>query len=111
MATAISGTRGTETGSDKPIYNYSPGKYSNGTPRANINGYLNFYTENRHMFSCNKSVTRVYHIWLPPGQPVVAGYAVDACWEPATVTPVKDPIADFPVSANQPRRIISTAFK
>jgi hypothetical protein len=86
-----------------PIYNYWPGKYSKGTPTANINGYLNFYSnENRHMFECDKTVTRTYRIWLPPGQPVVAGYAVDACWEPPIHTPVTDPAKDFPISANQP---------
>ena len=90
--------------SDKPqaIFNYWPGKYSNGTPTANINGYLNFYTdEERHMFRCDDYVERTYQIWLPPG-PVVAGYAVDACWEPPTVTPVQDPVSDFPITANQP---------
>ena len=32
---------------------------------------------------------------------MTAGYAVEACWEPPTVTPVTDPVADFPTSANQ----------
>jgi hypothetical protein len=32
----------------------------------------------------------------------VAGYAVEACWEPPTITPVTNPIEDFPPSANQP---------
>jgi hypothetical protein len=32
----------------------------------------------------------------------VAGYAVEACWEPPTVMPVTNPIEDFPSSANQP---------
>jgi hypothetical protein len=91
-----------DSGSDKPIYNYYAGKYSHGTPTANINGFLNFFSdEERHMFREGQSVERVYHIWLPPG-PVEAGYAVDACWEPPTVTPVTDPVNDFPYSANQP---------
>jgi len=53
------------------------------------------------MFAHDRSVTRTYHIWLPP-EPIVAGYAVEACWEPPTIMPVTDPITDFPISANQP---------
>jgi len=91
-----------DSGSSQPIFNYWKGKYSNGTPTANINAYLYFYSnENRYMFECEETVTRVYHIWLPPG-PVAAGYAVDACWMPPDVTPVTDPAADFPRTANQP---------
>ncbi|HEX9744081.1 MAG TPA: hypothetical protein VGB30_01530 [bacterium] len=87
---------------EMPIFNYWPGKYTNGEPTANINGFINFYTdEERHMFRVGQTVTRTYHIALPPG-PVVASYAVDACWEPPTVTPVTDPLNDFPFSANQP---------
>ena len=92
-----------ESGSDMPIFNYWPGRYSRGLPNAAINAYLNFYTdEERHMFRTGGQVTRTYKIWLPPGEPVVAGYAVEACWEPPTVTPVTNPLTDFPSSANQP---------
>jgi hypothetical protein len=88
--------------SEMPIFNYYEGKYTNGTPTANINGFINFYTdEERHMFRVGQTVTRTYHIALPPG-PVIAGYAVDACWEPPDVMPVTDPMNDFPFSANQP---------
>lgn len=91
-----------ESGSDMPIFNYWEGKFASGIPTANINGYLNFYSlEERHIFETSKKVSRVYHIWLPPG-PVVAGYAVEACWVPPDVTPVTDPVKDFPYSANQP---------
>ena len=91
-----------ESGSSMPIFNYWPGKYSNGTPTANINGYMNYYSnETRHMFECNAEVSRTYHISLPPG-PLVVGYAVEACWEPPLVTPVINPADDFPVTANQP---------
>ena len=90
-----------DSGSDLPIFNYWQGKYAKGTPTANINAFKNFYTdEQRHMFRVTGSVQREYHMFLPPG-PVVAGYAVEACWEPPTVTPVTDPLNDFPVSANQ----------
>ena len=88
--------------SSLPMFNYWPGKYSHGTPTANLNAFLNFYTdEKRHMFRVNGQVERTYHIWLPKG-PLVVGYAVDACWEPPTTTPVTDPLNDFPYSANQP---------
>jgi len=91
-----------DSGSDMPIFNYWPGKWANGTPTANVNGFLNFYSnENRHMFECNAVVSRTYHIWLPPG-PQEAGYAVEACWEPPLVTPVTKPADDFPITANQP---------
>ena len=91
-----------DEGSSRPILNYWPGRWSNGTPTAHINAFLNFYShEERHMFAHDRSVTRTYHIWLPP-EPIVAGYAVEACWEPPTVTPVTDPLTDFPFSANQP---------
>ena len=91
-----------DSGSEMPIFNYWEGKFSNGTPTANINGYLDFYSDpNRHMFTCDSSVSRTYHISLPTG-PVVVGYAVEACWEPPTVTPVTNPAEDFPVTANQP---------
>jgi hypothetical protein len=92
-----------DSGLPQPIYNYWPGKYSSGTPTANLNAYLDFYTdENRHMFTSYGQVERTYKIWLPPGQPVVAGYAVEACWELPLKTPVIDPASDFPPTANQP---------
>ncbi len=91
-----------ESGSDLPIFNYREGKYASGVPNTGINAFLNFYSDaERHMFRCNTQVTRTYRIWLPPGEPVVAGYAVEACWEPPTVTPVTNPVEDFPLTANQ----------
>jgi len=91
-----------DSGSDKPIFNYIPGRFSSGEPTANINAYLDFWThEERHLFVSGGVSTRSYHIWLPPG-PVVAGYAVEACWLPPKKVPVEDPIEDFPISANQP---------
>ncbi len=90
-----------ESGSDKPIYNYWPGKYSKGLPNAGLNAYLNFYSvPERHVFFTDSQVQRTYRIWLPPGEPLVAGYAVEASWEPPTVMPVKNPLTDFPISAN-----------
>jgi len=90
-----------QSGSTLPIFSYWEGRFARGVPNADLNAYLNFYShEERHMFASDASVSRTYHIWLPPG-PVVAGYAVEACWEPPTVTPVTNPLEDFPVSANQ----------
>jgi hypothetical protein len=93
---------GYDSGSPLPIFNYWEGKYATGTPNATINAYLNFYSvENRHMFLTADAVVRTYKIYLPPGQPIVAGYAVEACWEPPIKVPVTDPANDFPLSANQ----------
>jgi len=89
------------SGSSLSLLSYWPGKYSHGTPTANLNAYINIYTvENRHMFPDYAVKSRVYHIYLPPG-PVAAGYAVEACWMPPDKTPVTDPASDFPISANQ----------
>jgi len=91
------------SGSDMPIYRYWEGKYASGVPNGDLNAYLDFYThEERHMFDCMGAVERTYTIWLPPGEDVVAGYAVDACWELPLKTPVTDPAQDFPLTANQP---------
>ena len=91
-----------DSGQPDPIFNYWPGKFANGLPNANLNAYMDFYTdEARHMFRVNESVDRVYHISLPPGNLTVA-YAVEACWAPATVQPVTDPLNDFPIEANMP---------
>jgi len=90
-----------DSGSSSPLLSYWPGKYSSGTPTANVNAYIDFYTsEERHMFTHYGIATRVYQIYLPPG-PLTAGYAVEACWMPPTNTPVTDPVNDFPISANQ----------
>ncbi len=90
-----------DSGSSLPLLNYWPGKFSNGTPTANLNGYLDFYiAENRHMFTHSGVASRMYHIYVPPG-PLVVGYAVEACWVPPDTYPVKNPAEDFPISANQ----------
>ena len=92
-----------ESASDKPIFNYFQGKFSNGVPNAAINAYMNFYTQpERHIFRTDGAATRTYKIWLPPGEAVIAGYAVEACWEPPLKVPVTNPLEDFPITANQP---------
>jgi len=91
-----------DSGSAQPIFNYWPGRFSSGLPTAHLNAYLDFYTdEQRHMFETGKNASRTYKIWLPPGEPTVVGYAIEACWEPPINTPVTDPINDFPLTANQ----------
>ncbi len=92
-----------EYAGEMPIFRYWEGKYASGVPNGDLNAYLNFYThEERHMFTAVSQVERTYTIWLPPGEPVVAAYAVEACWEPPLVVPVTDPLVDFPITANQP---------
>jgi hypothetical protein len=88
--------------SNWPITHYLPGKFSNGTPTATLNACRNFYTdEDRHLFRAGHQITRTYRIQTQPG-PMIVGYAIDACWEPPTKTPVTNPIEDFPPSANAP---------
>ena len=95
-------------GYPQPVLKYIPGKYSMGVPDAHINAHKNFYThEKRHMFLPGYEVKRTYIVWLPPG-PVIAGYAVEACWEPPIVTPVGNPETDFPITANQPEPYLFT---
>jgi len=92
-----------DQGNTEPIFNYWEGKYASGTPTAHVNAFKNFYTdEARHMFRDNGTVQKTYHIFLPEGETVVAGYAVEACWEPPLNMPVTNPITDFPITANQP---------
>jgi hypothetical protein len=91
-----------DSGSGLPIMNYWEGKFAHGTPTANLNAFLNFYsTEERHAFYSSSSVSRTYHLSLPSG-PITAGYAVEACWEPPSNTPVSNPLIDFPITANMP---------
>ena len=56
--------------------------------------------EERHMFSVDSEVYRTYTIYMP-SDTIVAGYAVEACWEEPLVMPVTNPLDDFPVTANQ----------
>ena len=92
-----------DSGSNMPIFNYREGKYTRGVPDADLNAYLDYYSlEERHIFQTYSHVQRTYRIWLPPGEPIVAGYAVEACWEPPLRTPVTNPVEDFPLTANQP---------
>ncbi|MCX6647353.1 MAG: hypothetical protein NTY09_13495 [bacterium] len=92
-----------DSGYPNPIFNYWEGKYAfGGTPTANMNGYLDYYSnEDRHMLESGASVEKTFLLSLPAG-PIMAGYALDVCWEPPTVMPVLNPADDFPITANQP---------
>jgi hypothetical protein len=92
-----------DSGYPNPIFNYWEGKYAfGGTPTANINGYLDYYSnEDRHMLESGASVEKTFILSLPTG-PITAGYALDVCWEQPTVMPVQNPADDFPITANQP---------
>ncbi|HEX9744317.1 MAG TPA: hypothetical protein VGB30_02725 [bacterium] len=89
--------------SELPIFNYIEGKFTNGTPTANVNAYKEFYSlEERHIFKDDAVVSKTYKIWIPEGEPVIAGYAIEASWVPPVVIPVQNVLTDFPVTANQP---------
>ena len=90
-----------DSGSEMPVFNYWRGRYASGVPNADLNAYLNFYShEERHMFAHDASVSRTYRIYMPADK-IVAGYAVEACWEPPIKTPITNPLEDFPITANQ----------
>jgi len=76
-------------------------------PSLLLNGFKRFMTDNpsntRNAFFIGDEITVNYKIDMPdPANAWVFGYAVDACWAPATNTPVEDPMIDFPPSANCP---------
>lgn len=62
--------------------------------------YICYYSSDiRRHFAVSATITRIYHIALPPG-PWEFGYSVDACWAPPTNVPVYDIEKDFPWQAN-----------
>jgi hypothetical protein len=86
------------------LQGYLKGKFATAaTPNARLNGYMRFVTSSaqntRSAFYAGDTITRTYDIAMP-GSPFVIGYAVDAGWVAPTVTPVTDPMADFPPEAN-----------
>ena len=92
-----------------PIFKYQPGGDLGGTfdeddkEEDGWNEYwpfINYYSsEVRRHFATNETVTRTYHIALPPGE-WEFGYTVDACWAPPINVPVTDIETDFPMQAN-----------
>jgi len=74
-------------------------------PNTTLNGFKRHSSSvpgnTRNAFYAGDSITRVYEIFKPSGA-FILGYAVDACWVPATTKPVTDPITDFPPEANCP---------
>jgi len=75
------------------------------TPTAKLNGYKRYNSPEpgnvRNAFYGGATSTRTYNIALP-NEPLVIGYAVDACWMPGVKQPVQDPMIDFPPNANCP---------
>ncbi len=74
-------------------------------PSATLNGYKRYssadVTNFRNAFYANTSTTRTYELDMPDSS-WIFGYAVDACWAPASKKPVEDPMVDFPLNANCP---------
>lgn len=87
------------------LHGYIPGKLSNGSPSATLNGYEMFITDipnnTRNMFVADSFATQSLEI-VPPTGGFVLGYALDANWKFPTTTPVTDPAKDFPPEANCP---------
>ena len=94
---------GSTFGQAGDLMTYFPGKLSTPTiPDADINGYIRHNTETtRNAFFAGDSVTQTYTLKMPTTT-FVFGYAVDANWAISLVTPVEDPIEDFPPEANCP---------
>lgn len=72
-------------------------------PTGTLNAFIRYRTQDinntRYAFYAGDEVTRSYVIRMPDG-PLYFGYAVDACWVPPTVSPVTEPMTDFPPDAN-----------
>ena len=88
-----------------PLEGYLKGKYATATaPNATLNGFKRFISDNpantRNAFYAGDKITVTYNVKLP--SPLIFGYAVDANWVSPTNKPVKDPMTDFPISANCP---------
>jgi len=85
---------------------YIKGKFATTTtPSAAINGYKRFESpginNTRRAFFAGDTLTNNFDIDMPDST-FIFGYAVDASWAPPSVTPVTDPITDFPPEANCP---------
>ncbi len=98
VTTAGSGPNGTQGYIEGNLATTQP-------PDALLNGYKRHISTDalntRNAFYAGDTVEVIYEIDLPDG-PLLLGYAVDACWAPATTQPVTDPMSDFPPDANCP---------
>ena len=84
---------------------YIKGKQANSSGfNATLNAFKRFVSSKtgntRNAFWAGDTVSVVYQIKLPV--PLVFGYAVDACWNNPTKSPVTNPITDFGMDANCP---------
>jgi hypothetical protein len=96
----------TEGSGPNGLQGYIKGHFSTLTaPNATLNGFKRHVSDDpantRNAFYAGDSVTVTYEIDMPDSA-FVFGYAVDACWVPATTKPVTDPMTDFPPEANCP---------
>ncbi|HEX9744566.1 MAG TPA: PKD domain-containing protein [bacterium] len=88
------------------LQGYIKGKFATpAAPSSLVNGYKRHITDSaantRNALFAGSSKSVSYEIDMPDNQ-LVIGYAIDASWTPPTVTPVTNPMADFPISANSP---------
>ncbi len=102
-----------------PIFYYQPGGDLGATLEVEDLGfylgwmlwpYIDYYsTEQRRAFTSGATVTRTYHVALPPGE-WEFGYSVDACWAKPINVPVTNIETDFPEQANTLRPYRMDAF-
>ena len=88
------------------LQGYLKGRFASASvPDADLNGYRRYYNDDafntRHAFYADTSLIATYEVDIP-SSPAVFGYAVDANWAPALISPVTDPQTDFPPEANCP---------
>ncbi len=98
--------------SDKlKVLKYTRGKMAADEPfTSTLNPYIAFNTDQpRRVFPSSSGSFVDVRLRVPDG-PLELGYVVDACWMPPSVTPVTDPVEDFPPSANcpEPYQIFTT---
>jgi len=77
---------------------------------STLNPFIAFNTDQpRRLFPAASGSMEEIRLRVPDGA-LKMGYAIDASWMPPTITPVEDPVTDFPPDANcpEPYRIIVT---
>ncbi len=106
-----SGTEGSGPGG---LEGYTRGRFATEqAPNGQLNAFKRYVSDDvdntRNAFYAGDAVTVTYDIDMPEGG-FVLGYAVDACWAPASSKPVTDPMTDFPPEANcpEPWKIVVT---
>jgi hypothetical protein len=104
---------GTTQGLAGPFFTYFPGKLATpAIPNSDVNGYIRHNTEStRNAFFAGQEVMRTYDLKMPTVGTFELGYAVDCNWDIPTTTPVTDPLAQLPPTANcpEPYRIAASS--